>query len=185
MMPMDEIAATDPVSILRDIEEACRICNTTDFQHSAEIFSEWSGIAFRTGSNSLLAPLDEVVEILDMPKLARVPLAQPWVRGIANIRGNLLPVVDFSGFLGGEVATVTEKTRVLVIDYDGIYSGLVVDEVYGLKHFMESEHTDEAPEVDGFLLPFIRNGYRRDGRVWREFSLFALADTAQFLQTAA
>ncbi len=183
-MPMDETATTDPVAILRDIEESCRVCNTTDPGQSAEIFSEWSGIAFRIGGNRLLAPLDEVVEILDMPKLARVPLAQPWVRGIANIRGNLLPVVDFSGFLGGEVAAVTERTRVLVIDYDGIYSGLVVDEVYGLKHFMESERAEAAPDVDGCLLPFIRNGYHRDGRVWCEFSLFALADTPQFLKTA-
>lgn len=183
-MPMDETAVTDPVAILRDIEEACRVCSTTDSRQATEIFSEWSGIAFRIGRNRLLAPIDELVEILDMPKLARIPLAQPWVRGIANIRGNLLPVVDFSGFLGGEVATVTDKTRVLVIDYDGIYSGLVVDEVYGLKHFMESEHADAVPDVDGFLLPYIRNGYRSDGRVWCEFSLFALADTPQFLQTA-
>ena len=183
-MPMDEEAAIDPVSILRDIEESCRLCNTRDLQQPAEIFSEWSGIAFRVRNNYLLAPLDEVVEILDIPKLARVPLAQPWVRGIANIRGNLLPVVDFSGLLGGEVAAVTERTRVLVIDYDGIYSGLVVDEVYGLKHFMEGELAGDAPEVDGFLLPFIRNVYRRDGRVWHEFSLFVLADTPQFLKTA-
>jgi twitching motility protein PilI len=183
-MSMDADADTDPFSILREIEESCRICNTRDLRQSAEIFSEWSGIAFRVGGNNLLAPLDEVVEILDMPKLARVPLAQPWVRGIANIRGNLLPVVDFSGLLGGEVASLTEKTRVLVIDYDGIYSGLVVDEVYGLKHFMEGELAGDAPEVDGFLLPFIRNVYRRDGRVWHEFSMFVLADTPQFLKTA-
>jgi twitching motility protein PilI len=181
---MDDKAITDPVSLLREIEEACRDCNTTDPQQSAETFSEWSGIAFRMGGNCLLAPLDEVVEILDMPKISRVPLAQPWVRGIANIRGNLLPIVDFSGFLSGEVASTSEKSRVLVIDHDGIYSGLVVDEVYGLKHFMESEYTDAEPEVDELLLPYIRAGYRRDGKVWREFSLFALADTPQFMMTA-
>jgi twitching motility protein PilI len=96
---MDEMAVPDPVSILRKIEESCRACCTTDQQHSVESCSEWSGIAFRVGDNSLIAALDEVVEILDMPKLARVPLAQPWVCGIANIRGNMLPVVDFSGFL--------------------------------------------------------------------------------------
>jgi len=181
---MDALTVTDPFSILREIEESCRGCNSADPQQSAETFSEWSGIAFRVGSNWLLAPLDEVVEILDMPKLARVPLAQPWVRGIANIRGNLLPVVDFSGFLGGAETKTTEKTRVLVVDYDGIYSGLVVDEVFGLKHFMESEHTDAEPEVDEFLLPYIRNGYRRNGKIWHEFSLFALADTPRFTMAA-
>lgn len=181
---MDALTVTEPFSILREIEESCRVCNSANPRQSAETFSEWSGIAFRVGGNWLLAPLDEVVEILDMPKLARVPLAQPWVRGIANIRGNLLPVVDFSGFLGGGVTRISEKTRVLVIDYDGVYSGLVVDEVCGLKHFMESEHTDAVPEVDEFLLPYIRNGYLRNGKIWRELSLFALADTPRFTMAA-
>jgi len=181
---MGEKTITEPVLILREIEEACRVCNTADLQQSAETFSEWSGIAFRVGKNYLLAPLDEVVEILDMPKLARVPLAQPWVRGIANIRGNLLPVVDFSGFLSGEMTTASEKSRVMVIDHNGVYSGLIVDEVYGLKHFMESEYTDAEPEVDEFLLPYVRMGYHRDGKVWREVRLFALAETPQFMMAA-
>jgi len=181
---MDELTAIDAFSILREIEESCRVCNSADPQQSAETFSEWSGIAFRVGSNRLLAPLDQIVEILDMPKLARVPMAQPWVCGIANIRGNLLPVVDISGFLCGEVAKTSERTRVLVIDYDGIYSGLVVDEVCGLKHFMESERTDAEPEVDEFLLPYVSNGYCRNEKVWREFSLFALADTPRFTMAA-
>ena len=47
-------------------------------QQAAENFSEWSGIAFRVGSSSLLAPLDEVVEILDLPKLSRVPHSKSW-----------------------------------------------------------------------------------------------------------
>jgi twitching motility protein PilI len=181
---MDDMAITDPVSMLRQIEAACRACNIIDPQYSAETFNEWSGIAFRVGTSSLCAPLDEVVEILEMPKVARVPLAQPWVRGIANIRGNLLPVVDLSGFLNGEVAATSEKSRVLVIDHNGVYSGLVVDEVYGLKHFMESEYTDAVTEVNEALLPYIRAGYRRDEKVWCEFSLFALAEAPQFMMTA-
>lgn len=183
-MQMDEITNADPFSILRGIEESCRICNKTDVKQPAETFSEWSGVAFRVGNNSLLTPLDEVVEILDMPRLARVPLAQPWVRGIANIRGNLLPVVDFSGFLGGQVTSASEKTRVLVIDYSGIYSGLIVDEVYGLKHFMETERTDAELQVEEILLPYIRAVYCRDGRVWHEFSMVALAETPKFMMAA-
>jgi twitching motility protein PilI len=181
---MDEKAFTDPVSILRKIEESCRVCCATEPQQSAEIFSQWSCIAFRVGDNSLSVSLDEVVEILDMPKLTRVPLAQTWVCGIANIRGNLLPVVDFSGFLNGEVTCTGEKTRVLVIDYNGVYSGLVVDEVYGLKHFMENEYTDVKPEIDEFLLPYIRNGFYREGKMWHEISLFALAESPRFMMAA-
>lgn len=182
---MEEMALTDPVTLLREIEESCRVCNSADPQRTVEIFSEWSGIAFRAGNNSLLASLDEVVEILEMPRLTCVPHAQPWVRGIANIRGNLLPVVDFSGFFSGKETRASEKARVIVIDYNGIYSGLMVDEVYGLKHFMENEHTDSLPEVESCFLPYVKNSYLRHGKVWYEFSLLALAETPRFLLAAA
>jgi len=173
----------NPVAILRDIEESCRGC-AVGLPRKAEVSNEWSGIAFRLDGNSLLVPMNQVVEILDYPVLSAVPLTQPWVRGIANIRGNLLPVIDLNGYLGNEMAQVTDKTRVLVIDYEGLYSGLVVDEVMGLKHFLDEEYTEDGVEVGALLQPYTGYGYRRDGQVWGVFSLFALADSQQFLQTA-
>ena len=77
--------------------------------------------------------MDDVIEILDLPVLSNVPLTQPWVRGIANVRGSLLPVIDLNGYLGNEVPRVTNKTRVLVIDFNGVYSGLVVDALDGQR----------------------------------------------------
>ena len=79
---------------------------------------------------------------------------------------------------------MTNKTRVLVIDYEGIYSGLIVDEVMGLKHFLDDEYTEEQADVDGLLEPYIAYGYRRNEQIWGVFSLFALADSQQFLQAA-
>ena len=173
----------NPVALLKGIEESCRNC-AVGLPHKSEVNNDWSGIAFRLGDNSLLAPIDQVAEILDLPAFSVVPLAQPWVRGIANIRGNLLPVIDLNGYLGNELTRVTSKTRVLVIDYDGIYSGLIVDEVMGLKHFLEDEYTEEQTEVDGLLKPYIAYGYCSDEQIWSVFSLFALADSQQFLQAA-
>ena len=122
----------DPVAILKGIEDCCRGCEP-GLPRKSEVSNEWSGIAFRLGRNKLIAPMDDVVEILDLPELSVVPLAQPWVRGIANVRGSLLPVIDLNGYLGNELPRVTNKTRVLVVEFDGVCSGLVVDEVLGLK----------------------------------------------------
>ena len=128
----------NPLAVLKDIEEACRSC-AVGLPRKAEASNEWSGIAFRLGGHSLLAPMDQVVEILDVPTLSNVPLTQSWVRGMANVRGKLLPVIDLNGYLGNEMARLTGKSRILVINYEGIYSGLIVDEVMGLKHFLDEE----------------------------------------------
>lgn len=173
----------NPVAILRNIEESCRSCGV-GLPCKAELLNEWSGVAFRLAGNTLLAPMDQVIEILGFPVLSAVPLTQPWLRGIANIRGKLLPVIDINGYLGNELTQVTDKTRVLVIDYEGLYSGLIVDEVMGLKHFLDEEYTEDEVDVDALLQPFIGCGYRRNKQIWGVFSLFALADSQEFLQAA-
>ena len=180
---MKDSNITNPVSILKQIEESCRSCSN-GLPHKVDVSSEWSGVGFRMGGNNLVAPLSEVVEIIDYPSISAVPLTRFWVRGIANLRGNLLPVIDLNGYLSGSVSQVTHKSRVLVIEYNGVYSGLVVDEVYGLKHFMEDEFTEEDCGVEHCLQPYIHNGYRRNETVWGVFSLFALAESPQFLQVA-
>jgi twitching motility protein PilI len=180
---MSEKNVVNPVAILQEIEECCRGCEA-GLPRKTEVSNEWSGIAFRLGGKDLIAPMDDVVEILDYPELSVVPLTLPWVRGIANVRGNLLPVIDLSGYLGHELPRVTHKTRVLVIDFNGIYSGLVVDEVSGLKHFSEDELTDEIPGFDDKLSPYMRNGFRRGEKVWGVFSLLSMVESPLFLQVA-
>jgi len=177
------MTAVDPVSLLREIEQLC-LASTTGMERQVETTIEWSGIAFRVGNNLLVSRLGEVVEILEFPELSSIPLTQPWVRGIANVRGNLLPVIDLNGYLNGRVTDVTSRTRVLVIDHEGLYSGLVVDEVLGLKHFTDEEFCVDDAGIDAYLQPYVRNGYRRGDQIWAIFSLLALAEAPQFLQTA-
>ena len=180
---MDDFSAANPVKILKEMEESCRACSI-ELPGKTQTENEWSGIAFRIGANNLVTPLGEVVEILDVPELTVVPLTQPWVRGLANLRGKLLPVIDLNGYLNGVVTRLTAKCRVLVIDYNGVYSGLVVDEVLGLRHFREDEHTADDSCVDAYLQPYCHQGYCRGDQTWVIFSMFALADSPQFLQTA-
>jgi twitching motility protein PilI len=180
---MSEQKQINPVAILREIEECCR-GSEAGLPRKTDMSNEWPGIVFRMGNNNLVAAMDDVVEILDYPTLSNVPLTQPWVRGIANVRGNLMPVIDLNGYLGNELVQVTGKTRVLVINFNGIYSGLVVDEVLGLKHFHVNELTDEDTGVDEKFRPYLRNGLRRGEKVWGVFSLLSLVESPLFLQVA-
>jgi len=180
---MPESNAINPVAILREIEGFCRE-GEAGAPRKAEVVNDWSGIAFKLGRNTMLVPMDDVVEILDYPDVSAVPLTLPWVRGIANVRGSLLPIIDLNAYLGRELSRMTVKTRVLVVDIDGVYSGIVVDEIIGLKHFMEDELSGEDPGVDEKLKPYMDNGFRRGDRVWGVFSLLSLVESPQFLQVA-
>ncbi|MBR5494594.1 MAG: chemotaxis protein CheW, partial [Psychrobacter sp.] len=60
---------------------------------------DWQGVVFEIGGQRLVAPMGQVSEILTMPEYTSVPLVKPWMLGIANIRGRLLPLTDLSRFL--------------------------------------------------------------------------------------
>ena len=180
---MAQEAAMTPLEQLREIERNC-LAHAHGLPQQLEVAEEWSGIGFRLGDLRLVAPLGEVVEVLTYPGLSKVPRTKSWVRGIANIRGNLLPIMDLQGYLNGTPTAMTRRSRVLVVNYKGVFSGLVVDEVLGLRHFLSEEKTPEAPVKEGAIAAYLPHGFRRGEEDWGVFSMYSLAESPQFLQAA-
>lgn len=145
---------------------------------------EWIGIGFRLGKLQLVAPLGEVAEILTPLSLSKVPRTKSWVCGIANVRGNLMPIMDLQGYLHDRAAVMNRRSRILVVNHNGVYSGLVVDAVMGLRHFREDQRCDDLPGDDGRIHAYLKHGFRVGGEHWGVFSMYDLADTPHFLQAA-
>ena len=183
MSDKSDIDSIDPLVILQSLEEQCAD-SAASLPDKVERNSEWSGVAFRAGEQHLLASLGEVIETLVYPSLTPVPNTCSWVRGIANVRGKLLPVVDLNAYLGNEPAVLTRRTRVLVLDCQGVYSGLVVDEVVGLRHFPVTACRALSDGVPASLSAYVTRGFEMDGRFWGILGLSALAESPQCLQTA-
>ncbi len=173
----------NPLQWLAYLESLC-LKNARGLPQQELTEQEWVGIGFRLGDLNLVAPLGEVIEILTPPELSRVPRTKPWVCGIANVRGNLLPIMDLQGYLHDRPAHMTRRSRILVVDYNGLYSGLVVDAVLGLKHFVDEQRCDELPGDDARIQAYMSHGFRVGEEHWGVFSMHRLAETPQFLQAA-
>lgn len=146
----------------------------------------WSGIAFRVGETQLLTPLSDIREILPCPTvLAKVPGAKAWVRGLANIRGTLLPVIDLQACLAGKPTAVENRSRMLVINQAGVNSGLLVDEVLGIKHFPEQSRDMETPCKESWLTLFTKGSFSSvEEGTWTVFDVRTLAESELFLKAA-
>lgn len=179
---MQAVTIIDPAAILCEIDDRCRL-SADSLPQKLESSDVLSSVGFRVGDSRLVTELGEVAEILTYPEMTVVPNTRSWICGIANIRGKLLPVVDLGRYLSGTGTVVTYRTRVLVVDHQGIYSGLVVDEVFGLKHFPEEARVDAACP-DESLGEFVSHSYHAGGHDWGLISLFRLVEAPQFLQTA-
>lgn len=145
----------------------------------------WRGVAYRIGSHRLASGFDEVVEILSMPAVTSVPGGQPWMLGVANVRGTLLPVVDLKQFLEGERTVLHEGQRVLVVRQPGGDVAVTIDEMYGQRSFIDAQGIEAAAVAEGRYAYFIDRAYRINDQDWGVFSLERLARTPEFRQAAA
>jgi len=108
--------------------------------------SNWDGVVFRLGDYHLTCRIDQIEEIIAFPPFFQIPGTKDWLLGLANVRGNLAPVSDLGWFLFGSRTPVTARTRLILTKLQGRLAGLVVDEVFGQRHF----HTDDLESDDGW-----------------------------------
>lgn len=171
-------------ALLQDIEFRSR-SKALGLPQQIEVRRTWSGVGFRLGGANLLSKLEEVDEILISPEMTRVPSALSWVKGIANIRGLLLPIMDLRDFIDGEAIQKGRKTRIILIKKGELVSGLMVDEVYGMRHFFEEERTHNVPEVSDNLKKYLQGAFRKGNMHWGIFDMDNLAADPGFLEVAA
>ena len=178
-----ELSASSPYELLRSIQARSQ-AKAFGLPQKTEVRRTWSGIGFRFGGHHLVVPMGEVAEILEYPTLTRVPNAKSWVLGIANIRGSLLPVMDLKGFVEGENARVGRNSRVLVTHQENMSSGVLVDEVLGMRHFFEEEKLQGTGVFAESLRPFLDDGYRQGSQEWGVFSMKKLIESPKFMEVA-
>ncbi len=145
----------------------------------------WSGVGFTLNGRRYVAPMDEVSEILTVPRYTQVPGVQSWVKGIANVRGRLMPVMDLTGFLNNPSKLQLKRRRVLALERGELYSGLVVDEVLGMQHLQRELFTQDIPEEYADTTPYLKGGFATEKGFWAWFSLYELARDPRFLNVAS
>jgi twitching motility protein PilI len=170
---------TDPFDILRDLESR-KVKDSINLPSLDQVEDEWIGIGFRIGDSKLITSMSDVKEILELPEVTMVPGVKSWVVGVANVRGNLLPIMDMKGFLLGDNIKHRNKGRVVVIDYRGFNTGLVVEEIYGMRHFRSADVTDDAPRVHENISPYVDHVYRQDDDHWPVFSFNKMTQDKRF-----
>ena len=175
------MSITSPFEALKNLDRRCR-ANSSGLPVARGVIEDWIGIGFSINGIALIARMDDVSEILPPPQTIRVPGVVKWVKGLANIRGNLMPVLDMKEFVYGEQTELRKQTRILVINKLGIMAGLLVDEVYGLRRFKPEEHQQDSDQEAESLADYLAGLFVDQARRWNVFSVEKLARSEQFLR---
>ena len=173
------------VSLLRDIQQRSQqsAIRLADEDNS---LGAWTAIGFRIDDNNYLMPLSETREVFPVPsQISPVPRSEPWVFGIANLRGELLPLFDLKYFLYGQQTKLSKQSRIIVNNHSTLYSGLLIDEVFGLKHFQhEPEYSTSSTEEDSVIKSYLHGSITQADTRWDVFSFNKLTADQRFLNVA-
>jgi twitching motility protein PilI len=142
-----------------------------------------SRLGFQVGADNWFVSLHQVNEVIPSPPILPVPLTHSWFRGVANVRGNLYSIIDFSAYGGGEPVTPGAERRVILISDRLISgSGLLVSRMLGLRNpeqFTAAPRPADAP-------PWVGGAYTDAGGTrWLELDLPALVREQRFLEVGA
>ncbi|HVO46157.1 MAG TPA: chemotaxis protein CheW [Steroidobacteraceae bacterium] len=174
-----------PFELLAELERRGRAVSAQVSQEGSA-GREWVGVALRMAGDLYLVAREETREVLGVPAvMTRVPGAKSWIKGLANVRGQLLPIVDLRQFLGSGVTPVTRNTRVLVVNHRDIPAGLLVDEVLGFRRFAEGEFSGDAPPTVARCERYLAGAFRRASEQWPVLNLRSVLESTAFTEAAA
>jgi twitching motility protein PilI len=174
-----------PFELLLELERRGRAITASSTGEAAEA-GEWVGVALKMASEVYLVARDEAREVLAVPApLTRVPASKGWLLGLANVRGQLLPIIDLRAFFGAGATPASRAARIIVVNHRDIPAGLLVDEVLGFRRFADSEFTADVPPTIVNCGRHIAGSFRRGSEQWPVLALRGLVEDSTFLEASA
>ncbi len=99
-------------------------------------------IVFKVGGELYAIDVAYIMGIEKTVSIVRIPANVPHVKGIVNLRGEVIPVLSLRSKFSLPDAPVTEDNRMLIVQYDDIHVALLVDEVLEIEDVTEQKYHD-------------------------------------------
>ena len=104
-------------------------------------------ISFAIGDEDYGIDIQTVKEVIRHREITRLPKAPEFVKGVINLRGDVIPIIDLRERFGMEQKEYTTMTRVIVVEVEGRSVGMVVDSVSHVIRIEDSEIVPPPPCV--------------------------------------
>lgn len=125
-----------------------------------------SYLSFKLGEEYFAVNVDQVIEILEVPAITKIPRAPGYMAGVINLRGNVLPLIDTRIKFNMDPIQMTVNTCVVVIEInvegESLQIGTLVDEVLEVLE-IDKNQIQPSPSIEAqYKLDFIEGMFRKD-----------------------
>jgi purine-binding chemotaxis protein CheW len=123
-------------------------------------------LSFKLEEEEFALDISKVREVLDFTKITKVPQTPDFMKGVINLRGSVVPVVDLNKKFGIKDTEKTVNTRIIIgdvnIEGDQIVLGVIADSVHEVME-LDPEHIEPAPKIGTRLnTEFLKGMGKRD-----------------------
>jgi len=137
-------------------------------------------VGFRLGEEEYAVGISEVQEIIRVPEITRVPKAPSFVEGVINLRERVLPIISLRKRFALEDVEKTDSQRIMVVNIDGISTGMIVDSVSEVLRLPKDAIEPPPPILSGLDTDHLEGiGKMEDGE-----RLLLLLDLHKLLTTS-
>jgi purine-binding chemotaxis protein CheW len=126
------------------------------------VAEEMKVIVFTLAQEEYGIEVDKVRTIERMVPITRVPKTPVFVKGVINLRGIVLPVIDLRGRFGLPETELTENSRIIIVAANDLEVGFIVDSANDVLDVM-SDAIENPPEVLGGIKAKYLSGVAKIG----------------------
>jgi len=119
-------------------------------------------IVFALGTEEYGVEVEKVRTIERMQPLTRVPKAADFIKGVINLRGVVIPIIDLRARFGLSQAEYTDATRMIIVSQGEYEVGLIVDSANDVID-LDTDDIDNPPEIVGGIKAKYLDGIARIG----------------------
>ncbi len=128
------------------------------------ILKELQIVGFMLGDEEYGVDILSVTEILKLTKITRVPKSSEFVKGVINLRGNVIPILNIRKKFKNEEAPDDDNTRIIIITVDENKFGIIVDKVTEVIRIRESD-VEEPNLIDSVEKKYVDGVGKYNGRL--------------------
>lgn len=181
---MAKLEPFNPTDTLASLVSLQRIESTGSVE---QIRQKTQCIVVLLGKEQLAIPIISIKEIIEVPRITRLPNVPAYILGICSVRGEIISITDIRQLLslkGTEQKTRKElaKERIILLDGDRFTTGVVVDTVVEVIDIPLDEIESSKTTLTGALANYGAGLYKEGGRVLVVLDVNALLNSHELSQ---
>jgi len=149
---------------------------------ASNLAGEIGHIGLTLGGEYFCIPIQQVQEIQNFQSATSIPSSPSWLKGVINLRGDILSVVDINSFLGLPPVQIDRRTKMIVVQGNRYNTAILAEAVLDVLAILPNEIRSPKEITGGLEKAYIQGAYLAQDAIYAILDINRLLESEQMLQ---